>query len=514
MGKKTTFVFCAPIANTDQSNGILSILTLARELEALGCDVYFFSILSEYPSEENLLTINQEWRWGRGPWKALLKRTFAAAERLGVKLLMDRDDPRIKGAYIIYPDRILHNPLDAPNVIRYFGNKNGVLNGGVMVEENPRDFILVHSRALHANPHFVLFFAHINPAFHDADCAPFEKREKSLTYVGKGSLYAEVGILLGTEQLPRNEPATKEGLAALLRNTRFLFSWDTWSNIWVEAIYCGAIPVLLTPIPFTEEELDKSELGPLPRISMQRLKFSDTGAIEMVYPEDLVKFQEDRISLMKRVEKYNAAYQGNIKLFMEAVIAHFAKNPAPEDSSVPFPSILQTTEQALRMATTGELPIPYLIYAAQRLLRSNHRDIALQLYRLWAERAEETVVPEARLSIGVMLFVPDTEDDTVPPPAPIALRSPEPLPPGMDAGRVEQAIAAWQGILGCVNQKSASDRVIYIEALNNLSRLLALKQDLSESVRILELSLHSNPNQPDVAARREAIRQKLVESPE
>lgn len=380
---RKTFIFCSQFKEASASNGILSVISLARSLEKLGCDVYFFYTVTELPEPETLLTLDLENLVHKEYWQNYRGAISAIAAQLGIKLLVDRNDPRIADAFVVYNERIISNPLNAPNVIRYFGNKDGALNGGRRVNANQRDFILAHSRIIHPAPHFVLFFSHVNPLFNDIDAASYEGRKKSLTYIGKGDLFHEANVIKGTELLTRTEPSTKEGLAELLKKTRFLFTWDTMTNLVSEAIHCGAIPVLLTQTPVPEEEIDAIELGPIPRVALDKIHFSDSpGQIELSDMEELNRFETSRNHFVNRVAQYNSDYPKQVESFLESVVRHFADLPVSQDQAEP-PNLLESTQAAFALASRGELPITELFTTAQSLANHEQFAIAIQLHDLW-----------------------------------------------------------------------------------------------------------------------------------
>jgi hypothetical protein len=64
-------------------------------------------------------------------------------------------------------------------------------------------------------------------------------------------------------------PRTKKELALLLRNCRFLYSWDLLSQTNIDALFCGSIPVIMSTLPLkTLEELNGGELGIHPYASL------------------------------------------------------------------------------------------------------------------------------------------------------------------------------------------------------------------------------------------------------
>ena len=112
-----------------------------------------------------------------------MQRTF------DLKLLKDFSQRRVDECYVVYPEVMVNNALNARNVIRYFLNKD---NPGRRVNVGERDFILAHSRVMHPDPHHVCYFADVNPLFHNNGTYPAELRQMDIAYIGKGALYGAV----------------------------------------------------------------------------------------------------------------------------------------------------------------------------------------------------------------------------------------------------------------------------------------------------------------------------------
>jgi hypothetical protein len=133
------------------------------------------------------------------------------------------------------------------------------------IDENT--FVIAHSKILYPTPSAVLFFPLQDPIFSDVkQVPPPSERTRSATYTGKGHLFGEVGRVTGTELITRSIPDSKAELKVMLLSSRFVFTFDSWTNLIVEAILCGAVPVVLKFDPFSKSEIDQSELGPLPAL--------------------------------------------------------------------------------------------------------------------------------------------------------------------------------------------------------------------------------------------------------
>lgn len=326
---KSVFVFCIPFLFLSSSNGILSVIRLAEKLKRIGNVVYFACVLSEYPDAELVFTSEHIAQMDQAIYEEILNAVKNSAHVFNIEFIPNPQDYVRAGAIVLYTERIIDNPLGASKVIRYFGNRDGFLNGGKLVNAGKSDFILAHSRILHPSPDFTLFFAEINPLFHDSSAPAYEERRKSLTYVGKGSLYGDVGVIAGTQMLLRHAPETKEELADWLRHSRFLFLWDSWTNLMVEALFCGAIPVVLRYAPFTAEEIDASELGPIPRMEFDDLRWDEsTGLYDLKDGRVLDEFERERDAFIQRVAQYDADYEASVGELSEALHEHFLESGA------------------------------------------------------------------------------------------------------------------------------------------------------------------------------------------
>ena len=156
---------------------------------------------------------------------------------------------------VIYPEVIDGNPLRAKNVVRYYLNREGMASGN-KVNASPNDFILAFNKLYHPNPHAVIRVENLNPHCFFGTKVTFD-RKLDCTYIGKGSMYSDqCKVVGGTIEITRTAPEHKEGLADLLRQTRFFFTYDICTALTSEAIICGAIVVPLLFHPYKAEELE------------------------------------------------------------------------------------------------------------------------------------------------------------------------------------------------------------------------------------------------------------------
>lgn len=309
-------IICGPLQNYDHSNGILALIHMGLGLMSCGWEVKFcitgvddqsqFVIdllnLREYENQVN--TFEYE----------LLLKLDKLKEDFEINFLYDYSKDNIERNIVLYPETIIDNPLRATQVVRYFGNKDGVLIDG-KVKIGIRDFILSHSKSIHAEADHYLFFSHIHPAFKVNQLIPFEHRTFSSYYTGKGYLYSQPQSFPEMIEITRHWPAHKSQLSIILQNSQLFFTYDSWSNINVEAIMCGAIPVFLHNGPFTDEEIDGGELGALPRI-----KFGEAVDFSV---EKISDFYKKRSELLQRIEKIDSDWKKGVFELSKKLIVHF-----------------------------------------------------------------------------------------------------------------------------------------------------------------------------------------------
>lgn len=195
------------------------------------------------------------------------------------------------------------------------------------------------------------------------------------------------------------------------------------------------------------------------------------------------------------------------------------QNSVLPDSAEPI-SLLQVTESAFTQAGQGRLPIIELFNIAQRLNDANHQDIAIQLYRIWLEHTDSPIAYVAQFNLGVALS--NVNDDVG---AEAAYRAAIKLKPNFIEGnfnlgtllertnRPEEALAMWRAVLTFVNMESPADRGFYLQALNNLGRLLEIRKELVEAEAMFTRSLKEDPKQMDVMTHWVHLRQRLCEWP-
>lgn len=148
---------------------------------------------------------------------------------------------------LIHGENLHHKYFDSFNVARFYLNRIGALrNLGV-----PRqgEYKIAWSEAFVENPDFILKKPSIKQPKQEMPRLE-EPRLLDLTYVGKGSLYdPRFARLPGTIELTSVWPDEPDEYLLLLSKTRFLFLFDGRTAVIEEAIFYGAMPVIMTCKP-------------------------------------------------------------------------------------------------------------------------------------------------------------------------------------------------------------------------------------------------------------------------
>jgi len=182
----------------------------------------------------------------------------------------------LEQSIVIYPDILVGNPLKAKKIVRFLGNKQSNWPHKNFLNIEKGAFILSHSKIFHENPNAVLFNATIDPIFYEEneviETIPYEKRNLDLIYHGKGVYYGECKKFKNTFVLDRSFITDKHQVCLLLKKCRFLFTYDSLSNLNAEAVVAGAVPIILRYDPWTEEEINNLEHSYLPRGNLLQIK--------------------------------------------------------------------------------------------------------------------------------------------------------------------------------------------------------------------------------------------------
>lgn len=214
----------------------------------------------------------------------------------------------IDSAYVIYPEVVPGNPLNARSVVRYVLNSPAA--NGYPMREDKDDYIVAFSRNFWPKPQFVATMVFEDPLFDDRDSRPAAERTMDCTYIGKGATFGDCFKIQDSVLIERNWPADKESLAIMLRNTRYLYTWDLISQTNVDALMCGAIPVVVRWAPFSAAVFD-GDFGPFPHAELT----VKNGAVTVTYEPK--PFDERR---RRYIDSYRALARTRIQMTSKLVI--------------------------------------------------------------------------------------------------------------------------------------------------------------------------------------------------
>ncbi len=296
-------------AYDQQSAGIRVIHNLANELNRCGRNAY--TLFYKFPATGGITLVSP----GDTMMGYCADHTFIKKLPMATDIEEYRD--LINNSIVIYPEVVQLNPLGAPNVLRYMLNSPS--NNGYSVFHTPEDYIVAWSRTYWDNPDDILTILFDDPVFHDKDTLPSEQRSMDLTYIGKGGEFGECFKMPGTVMLERRWPGDKESLAILLRNTRYLLTWDLVSQTNLDALRCGAIPVVLRWHPFSQEIL-MTEFGEIPMAELQVAE----GSAQVIYDADT--FNIKREALLNNYRHIANTLTERVRIFAENAERYFS-NP-------------------------------------------------------------------------------------------------------------------------------------------------------------------------------------------
>jgi hypothetical protein len=99
----------------------------------------------------------------------------------------------LQDGFVIYPDLIPDNPLNARFVVRYLLYINHQYKA-----QHPQEFILSFSKCYHDNPDGYLFKTMVDSEFNMTGAKPWSDRTLDITYLGKGPNFGGTAQHAGT----------------------------------------------------------------------------------------------------------------------------------------------------------------------------------------------------------------------------------------------------------------------------------------------------------------------------
>ncbi|MES2299256.1 MAG: glycosyltransferase [Pseudomonadota bacterium] len=192
----------------------------------------------------------------------------------------------------------------------------------------------------------------------------------------------------------------------------------------------------------------------------------------------------------------------------------------PVYPTVRTPSLTDSTQQAFAIASQGTLPIIDLFQMAQRLGEMGEAAVAVELYRCWLKYTASPIAYAAQFNLAVLL-----SDENDLPGAEAAYRtaiagngrfSEAHLNLGTLLERMkrpDEALACWRAVLEYLNPETPADKAYYLQALNNLGRLLEIRKDMPAAEEMMTRSLKIDPDQKHVITHWVHLRQKQCKWP-
>ena len=215
----------------------------------------------------------------------------------------------LKNGILIYPEIIKGNPLGGKNVVRYL----------LVKDENkyPGEFICSYSHTYRRDYHHVLFKITTPDCMNTEDTLHWSQRKMDATYFGKGPKYVECNLIPGTVLIERDWPRDQNQLAIMLKNTRYLFSYDGCTALTTDAMMCGAVPVILHDKQMNLDDLNNVELKS-PRVTMRNL--NDRLSVEI----DPDIFDLEVMEIRKKFDYWKNSWNSRVNEFAIACTRFFS----------------------------------------------------------------------------------------------------------------------------------------------------------------------------------------------
>ena len=300
MNFNQTFIIVAPAYST-RSGGIMVLHQLCAELNRAGYKTGLVLI-----TEGSQAT--QGFKFGYSNNSAFLDPQGDYYDFFTDKSISEVN-AFIANSIAIYPDIIIGNPLNSKVFCTY------VL--GVPKFKIESQYIVRFSKLYIEESDFTLHKSFIEPCMNDQASRPWTERDLSLTYIGKGRDFLECYTLPGTVLFERDWPRTKQELALLLRNCKYLFSWDCISATNADAVLCGAVPIMMHDLQLPRVKLNTGEYGALPIVE------DPLSLLHHCSMEDKKKMTGMLSSYKSKLNFYHDSWHKNVVEFAENITERF-----------------------------------------------------------------------------------------------------------------------------------------------------------------------------------------------
>lgn len=215
-----------------------------------------------------------------------------------------------RGAWVVYPEIIYGNPINAVNIIRWVLNKPGLLGGDTTYHGSEHVFVYSDVYSPYVSNPIVgkltkptldrtIFY----PPPHD------HPRSIKCFYVGKSTFKAGYFDTEDTVEITRHAPSKKE-LGKLFRSTKVLYCFDNSTALIYEALICGCPVVVIPDGSHRLADYEKLELG---------LEGISWGA------EEEIKVDFDRSILERKLDALEKEYAQQLQKLFEYTKCHRTK---------------------------------------------------------------------------------------------------------------------------------------------------------------------------------------------
>lgn len=185
------------------------------------------------------------------------------------------------------------------NVARYYLNRIGALRKVGIPREG--EFKIAWDEMFCDDPDFILRTSTLRFPLDEAASLSLVGRNLNLTYIGKGIIdNSNIVRLPNTLQLRRNWPDNDDEYFYLLKNARYLYTYDLVSSVVDDSITMGVLPIAMTG---AKEQIQKAK----------DLTFGCVASVD----DDLEQAVEDFISMRPQYLKYQAELVAQYKHNLE-----------------------------------------------------------------------------------------------------------------------------------------------------------------------------------------------------
>ena len=328
------FLICSDISAEMPSNGKNALLRLASEIQRNNYQVKVVFTINKHPHIINPFThlfgqplsqfVGAEPDADIATLVKRYNRIRYAQARLnifGLSPLEDMSYLKGKNYVVIYPESFSQNPLQAENVVRFYGFKPGILNDQDPLgsQYSDSEFKVVTSKNLLMDKKHplladhILFDPFVDHIFVNKNLPNWSNRQIALIYKGKNKIADKPINYKDALFIDRDWP-DRFTLSQLMPNAKYLFTYDPYTFLGVEAILCGTVPIFCDNWRVNDEEIDGGELGPIPRFTLEDY---ENGRID----HDL--FQKQRQQLVLNLAKLQEEWPKNVSLFIEKALKKF-----------------------------------------------------------------------------------------------------------------------------------------------------------------------------------------------